>query len=360
MAWSRYRIPATPSPPPMANLRSSSRPTSWPRDVKLALADFLFSPDQLPQGYCATADFATRLGKAAGRHRPAHRDRQPAGNRPVPVRHPLPARRRWSCPRAPDLPLAGKKTAPCGHWTNGGPGRRLHRPAAHRLRLRGRAAQRLLRRQPRSRQGRALLDPGLVAFLSTTLDAPATGLRAVVAPFFERQVEEFRIGFTAARSSDVVHGVVAAARRRGRAARPSAEIEATLRACGIADILVLDNEFPMEYCDDCGAPCTPSPEGGGGARRAARRTGRADAQHLHCQIRAGTFPALFCNPETRMSRKIEKTDAEWRPAEPRGIPGDPPEGHRTGLHRALLGLPRRRPVPLRVLRRRPVLVGTQV
>jgi hypothetical protein len=66
LAWSRYRIPAAavaargtcqPARPP-------ARPTCSPR-ARLAVADFLFSPDQLPQGYCATAEFATHLGAAA-------------------------------------------------------------------------------------------------------------------------------------------------------------------------------------------------------------------------------------------------------------------------------------------------------
>ena len=67
MAWSRYRIPASPiAAAAMANLRVQLKAHVLAKDVKLALADFLFSPDQLPQGYCATADFATHLGKAAG------------------------------------------------------------------------------------------------------------------------------------------------------------------------------------------------------------------------------------------------------------------------------------------------------
>jgi len=66
MAWSRYRIPATSiAAAVMANLRVHLKAHVFAKDVKLALADFLFSPDQLPQGYCATADFATHLGKAA-------------------------------------------------------------------------------------------------------------------------------------------------------------------------------------------------------------------------------------------------------------------------------------------------------
>jgi hypothetical protein len=97
-----------------------------------------------------------------------------------------------------------------------------------------------------------------VAFLSTTLDTPAGGLRAVVAPFFERQVEEFRIGFTLRNQNEVVHGVVwPLLGAEDESSETLGQIEATLRACGITDILVLDNEFPMEYCDDCGAPCTP-------------------------------------------------------------------------------------------------------
>ena len=67
MAWSRYRIPAAPiAAAAMSNLRVQLKAHVLAKDVRLALADFLFSPDQLPQGYCATADFATHLGKAAG------------------------------------------------------------------------------------------------------------------------------------------------------------------------------------------------------------------------------------------------------------------------------------------------------
>ena len=66
MAWSRYRIPASPiTAAVMANLRVQLKAHVLANGVKLALADFLFSPDQLPQGYCATADLATHIGRAA-------------------------------------------------------------------------------------------------------------------------------------------------------------------------------------------------------------------------------------------------------------------------------------------------------
>ncbi|NTV10085.1 MAG: DUF2863 family protein [Zoogloea sp.] len=60
LAWSRYRIPAAAIPPAvLANLRVHLQAHVFASGVKLALADFLFSPDQLPQGYCSTAEFAT-------------------------------------------------------------------------------------------------------------------------------------------------------------------------------------------------------------------------------------------------------------------------------------------------------------
>ena len=60
-----------------------------------------------------------------------------------------------------------------------------------------------------------------------------------------------------------------------------AEIESTLRSCGIADILVLDNEFPMEYCDDCGAPMYPSPEGEAVHAELPEEQAEQMPKHLH-------------------------------------------------------------------------------
>jgi hypothetical protein len=39
------------------------------------------------------------------------------------------------------------------------------------------------------------------------------------------------------------------------------EIEGVLRECGVVDTLVLEHRLPMEYCDDCGAPLYPDPDG---------------------------------------------------------------------------------------------------
>jgi hypothetical protein len=101
-----------------------------------------------------------------------------------------------------------------------------------------------------------------VAFLQTTLNVPAANLRAVVAPYYDRQIEEFRIGFTLGEAAEVVHGVVwPLLENEDEAAELPGQIEAVLRDAGLREVLVLDHRFPLEYCDDCGAPLYPNPEG---------------------------------------------------------------------------------------------------
>jgi hypothetical protein len=39
------------------------------------------------------------------------------------------------------------------------------------------------------------------------------------------------------------------------------EIESVLRKTGLKEVTVLDQQFPYEFCDDCGAPLYPNIEG---------------------------------------------------------------------------------------------------
>ncbi|MGH8762106.1 MAG: DUF2863 family protein, partial [Nitrosospira sp.] len=39
------------------------------------------------------------------------------------------------------------------------------------------------------------------------------------------------------------------------------QIETTLQECGIAHTTLLDNRFLLEYCEECGAPLFPNPDG---------------------------------------------------------------------------------------------------
>ncbi|WP_347250375.1 DUF2863 family protein [Zoogloea sp.] len=286
MAWSRYRIPAAPiSGAVMANLRVHLKAHVLASGVKLALADFLFSPDQLPQGYCATADFATHLGKAAEADTDLHiktdnlpetaqflsDNRYLLGAVVVPKGAPIFRWQEEDCSRDQALEQWRAQGGACVAPLLTGCAFEVVLPNAY-----------FAASREADKASRPYSIQASVAFLSTTLDTPAAGVRAVVAPFFERQVEEFRIGFTLSGQSEVVHGVVwPLLGAEDESSETLGQIEATLRACGITDILILDNEFPMEYCDDCGAPMYPSPEGEAVHAELPEEQAEQMPKHLH-------------------------------------------------------------------------------
>ena len=39
------------------------------------------------------------------------------------------------------------------------------------------------------------------------------------------------------------------------------DVESILRESGIKEVIVHNQEFPLEFCDDCGAPLYPNVEG---------------------------------------------------------------------------------------------------
>ena len=266
LAWSRYRIPAVAVPSAvLANLRVHFQAHVLAQDARLAVANFLFSPDQLPQGYCATAEFAKMLGNAAmndsdlridtegmpdtaqflsdtryllaaaavPRGKPVFRWQERDGSRDS-------AREQWriqggAC-LAPLLPgCAVDLVLPEPYF----------------------AASRAADKDSRPYSVRAS-----VAYLGTALEVPASNLRAVIAPFWDRELEEYRIGFSVRGGEQVVHGVVwPLLGAEDDSTDIPGQIEAVLRECGLTDVIHLDHQFPLEYCDDCGAPMYPSAEG---------------------------------------------------------------------------------------------------
>lgn len=286
MAWSRFTIAAAPIPPAqIANLRVHLQAHVLADGVKLGLADFLFSPDQLPQGYCETRRFAVALGEAAAAGQNLH-----VATESLPetakflsdVRYLLAAA---VVPRGAALfrwqERDGNREHALSQWRTQGsavittlmPGCALEvvLPDAYF------AASRQADRDSRPYSLRAS-----VAFLSTTLESPPDTLRAVIAPFHDRQLEEYRIGFTRKGSDDVIHGVVwPLLGAEDENSEVPQQIEAALRACGLNDILQLDARFPLEYCDDCGAPMYPSPDGDAVHAELPEDSAEAVPRHLH-------------------------------------------------------------------------------
>lgn len=267
LAWSRYRIQASPIPPAvLANLRVHLQAHVLAGGTRLAVADYLFSPDQLPQGYCATARLAEAIGSAAHAGQDLHIDTEG-----------MPETAQFlSDTRYLLAAVAAPRGAPLFAWQESARSTRDQALAQWRSQggaclaplLPGCALEVVLPEAffAASRQADEASRPyaiqASVAYLGTTLESPASQLRAVIAPFHDRHLEEYRIGFTLREKDDVVHGVVwPLLGAEDENSDAPAHIEAVLKECGVGEVQNLDHRFPLEYCDDCGAPLYPSPDG---------------------------------------------------------------------------------------------------
>lgn len=112
--------------------------------------------------------------------------------------------------------------------------------------------------------------------LFDTIGAAPQELRAVVAGFGERRINEYRIGFTRRGSNDIIYGVVwpLYGRENGDIAAedtmvnaetpidgPIEGIVSLLKNAGVTDIRRHAGRFEPEYCDDCGVPLYADPLG---------------------------------------------------------------------------------------------------
>jgi len=278
LAWSRIGIPAGNVPKEvLLNLRAHLQAHVLAHNSKLALADFLFSQDQLPDDYSSSAALAGRLAMSARSGRDLHLDpkdlpqtiqflsdvRYMLGSVTVPRGAAL---FRWqemqeTRKEIREGPQGGSQEQCAKQW-------RIQAGAALQAMLQGCAFELLPPQayysgcREADRKARPYALRAAVTFLQTTLNAPATALRAVIAPFYEQRLEEFRVGFVLMQSGEMVHGVVwPLLDAEDESSDIATQIEAVLRESGVLDIVMLEQRFPLEYCDDCGAPLYPSPEG---------------------------------------------------------------------------------------------------
>jgi hypothetical protein len=286
LAWSRFTIPSGPvAADNLASLRAQLHGHVLARDAKLGLADFLFSPDQLPQSYCDTVQLAEKLAKAALHGRDLKLDAQQ-----MPETVPFLSDTRYllgavAAPRGTPMfrwqEEDGSRSDALKHWrAQGGEAIRPLLPACATELLLPQAYHAAAREADRASRPYSLR--AAVAFLQTTLNLAASELRAIVAPYYDHELEEYRIGFTRTDAGDVIHGVVwPMLDSEDDASDTATQIEAVLREAGVAEVLMLDHRFPLEYCDDCGAPLYPNPEGEPVHAELPEEQAEAAPRHLH-------------------------------------------------------------------------------
>ncbi len=266
LAWSRFSIPSgAVNADVLSNARVQLLAHVFAQGARLGLADFLYSPDQLPQSYVETAALSDKLARAALHSRDLHIDPQvlpDTTNFLSDTRYLIgvvcvtsgSALFRW---QEDD----GDRAEALKAWsTQGG--------EALRPLLPGCASELLLPQSYHAgcRDADHLSRPyslrASVAFLSTSLNIAPAELRCVVAPYHDLRLEEFRIGFMVKGSSELVHGAVwPLLDGEDEGSETGGVIEAVLREIGVGEVITLDHRLPLEYCDDCGAPLYPNPEG---------------------------------------------------------------------------------------------------
>lgn len=290
LAWTRFSIASgSINADMLATLSAHFHAHLLAPDTRLAIAPTLFAIDQLPRSHAETFAITQRMAHAAVTDTPL----RPLSNPPETA--PFLADTRYLL-----AAVATRAGEPVFHWqVTMNPTDREKAlaqwqaqamPNIVRL-LPGCSVELLLPEayyiacREADKQIRPASIRAAVNYLTYTLGIDASGLRAIIGGFSEDPVgrlDEYRIGFTLRHSSDVIYGLVwplygqedddesdtaalellinpEESANSGRQT-PIEEILTLLRECGVVHIKRHNERFPLEFCDDCGAPLYPDPE----------------------------------------------------------------------------------------------------
>ena len=284
LAWSRMPLPTRLlSDPIIRSLKKSLAEEVFCEGVDLAVANYFFSPDQLPSSFGETAELRDQLAKAL-----------PSGVFEVDPQS-LGETAQFLADQRYLLGVASvKKGSPLFLWQEGMLSRddvlaawrkSGNESLTHLLPACG--FEPMLPRayyvacRDADRAARPFSVTASVAFLSTSLGIAPNMLIAVIGGCYNRQLEEYRIGFISHSEDEVIHGVVwPLLGPEDEMSDVVEEIEAILKEAGVQKIEMLRQRMPMEYCEDCGAPLYPNLEGEM-VHAELPDDGESPTQHLH-------------------------------------------------------------------------------
>ncbi len=264
LVWSRYSIPSGRiNRQRLQELRAQLHAQLLASGVRLALADVLYSPDQLPRGFIETRALLLQLAAMAANGQDLQIDTSPlpqAGEYVADVRYIFAA-------------VTADKGAAIFRWQQADmtPSEvlqawQLHSAPLFAAMLPGCHVKLLLPNaffsawRKLEQEARAFSVRAAVSYLCETLAVLPAELRAVIAPCYDQTLEEYRIGFALLNKRDILHGVVwplVGDEQEDSDIVP--QIEKELASLG--KITVLTTAMPMEYCEDCGTPLFPNSEG---------------------------------------------------------------------------------------------------
>lgn len=267
LAWSRFSIPSGAIPrSTLQMLEVQLGAHVFSAQAQIALVDYLFSPDQLPHTFVDTWQLMHELGQAALKRLPVHFDASS-----LPETNPFLSDTRYligaiAVPRGKPLfhwneDVRSTRESALKEWIRQGG------PCLEPL-LTGCAFQPLLADayhaacRAADMASRPYSLRASVAFLQTTLGKSPESLRAVVGAFYDKRLEEYRISFGPRDGDAIFHGVIwPLLGNEDENTDVVTDVENLLREAGVKEVIVHEQQFPFEFCDDCGAPLYPNAEG---------------------------------------------------------------------------------------------------
>jgi hypothetical protein len=271
LAWSRYRLPTTTLTPNVCDgLRAHLSGHLLARDARMALADYLFAIDQLPEAFADVRRQIEQLGDAVAEGLTLHIDAKK-------VREPVAM---LADTRYVLIAIAAPQGAPLYHWQESGvdPDSKIGALAAFSEQVAGvlqpvmtgcrfrvlapNAFHAALRYADRELREFSL--EAAVSYLKLSYDFTPNALTAAFGVFEDPSGNsggEVRIGLAKTSSDDdVIEGVVWPLLGDDEE-QTMEDVDKALKTLNLNKAVAHAHRFPLEFCDDCGAPMFPNAAG---------------------------------------------------------------------------------------------------
>jgi len=271
LAWSRYRLPTTTLTAAVCDaLRAHLSGHLLAQNARMALADYLFSIDQLPEAFADVRRQIEQLGDAVAENITLHIDARK-------LREPVAM---LADTRYVLIAIAAPQGAPLYHWQESGvdPDSKIGALSAFSEQVAGalqpvmtgcrfrvlspNAFHAALRYADRELREFSL--EAAVSYLKLAYDFTPSTLTAAFGVFEDPSGTsggEVRIGLAKTSSDDdVIEGVVWPLLGDDEE-QTMEDVDKALKALSLGKVVAHAHRFPLEFCDDCGAPMFPNAAG---------------------------------------------------------------------------------------------------